>query len=160
MRIAGIVRDSIVDGPGIRDVVFLQGCPHHCKGCHNPDTHSVQGGKVVTIDEVVEELSGSSNALTISGGEPLLQSLDLRTLLGRLKRRTWLYTGFTITQVSNSTLWDLYMSGVEVIVDGKFEEDKKDPTLRFRGSSNQRIIDLGKTLTQGEIVLWEDEYEG
>lgn len=159
MRIAGIVRDSIVDGPGIRDVVFFQGCPHQCKDCHNPDTHSVHGGKVVTVDEVVAELSGSSNDLTISGGEPLLQSLDLRTLLGRLKRRTWLYTGFNVTQMSNNTLWDLYMGGVEVIVDGKFEEDKKDPTLRFRGSSNQRIIDLGKTLTQGEIVLWEDEYE-
>lgn len=160
VKIAGIVRDSIVDGEGIRDVIFLQGCHHHCKGCHNPNTWNIEQGDEVPILELCDKLKGSNNDITISGGEPLDQLVNLIALLGTLKetsptKKVWLYTGFTYEEVAPWIWLTLYTLGVDVVVDGRYEEDKKDSNLSFRGSSNQRIIDLNKTLIDGEVMIYE-----
>jgi anaerobic ribonucleoside-triphosphate reductase activating protein len=159
MRIAGFIKNSVVNGIGIRDVVFVQGCPHHCVGCHNPKTWSYTDGVKMEYNEIALELESSSNNVTISGGEPLLYLWeDLLLLLCELKRQgktIWLYTGYRYEDLELIDL--LYLSEfVEVLVDGRYEEGKRDLTLRFRGSSNQRLIDLPKSVKEGKVVLWEE----
>lgn len=154
MRIAGIVRDSIVDGIGIRDVIFVQGCGHHCKGCHNPHTWNYNGGEHWFVGDIVEELSDSSNDVTISGGEPLDQFASLVSLVKQLNKqgkRIWLYTGNTLT-APISKPYRMLAPYVDVIVDGKFIEECKNLDLMFRGSTNQRIIDLPKSVKENRIV--------
>lgn len=162
MRIAGIVRDSIVDGVGIRDVIFLQGCNHHCEGCHNPHTWNREQGECVSKYELLDLLSNSTNDVTISGGEPLLQIEDVVWLTRVLKliygKHIWIYTGFTYEEIPHF-IWELLARYVDVVVDGKFIKELADTTLLFRGSSNQRLIDLPKTVIEQKIVLWEDNYE-
>lgn len=159
MQIAGILKNSVVNGEGIRDVVFLQGCPHHCKGCHNPHTWNPEDGKPMAMMDVFRDLWKSPNQVTISGGEPLIQLPDVRGLIFYLNRKqgktSWLYTGYRYEEIDTEEWKKLLDAGVVVVVDGRFEEDKKDLTLQFRGSSNQRLIDLQKTLDQGQVVLWE-----
>ena len=158
MRVAGIVRDSIVDGVGIRDVIFLQGCSHHCKGCHNPQTWKYNCGEFKTVTELVKELSKSTNDVTISGGEPLDQYIEVINLAKELKlqgKHLWLYTGYTVDL--KSTLYYILSQYVDVVVDGEFIEELKDSNLLFRGSSNQRLVDLPKSIAEQKIVLWEGE---
>jgi len=157
MRIAGIVRDSIVNGPGIRDVVFFQGCGKRCKGCHNPETWDYMGGCHRFIGELVKELSDSDNDVTISGGEPLDQFEDLMELCYQLRKEDksiWVYTGNVVDPTKRT--YRALAQYVDVIVDGRFVEELKDPNLLFRGSSNQRIIDLRKSVEAEEIILWEE----
>lgn len=158
MRVAGIVRDSIVDGPGIRDVIFMQGCPHHCSGCHNQDTWDMNGGEVRLSGSLLRELSDSPNDITISGGEPLSQWSALLNLLKLINeqtdKRVWLYTGYTVDL--NQNFYKVLARYVDVIVDGKFIEELKDPDLLFRGSSNQRLVDIKASVECGEIVEWEE----
>lgn len=153
MRIAGIQRDSITNVIGIRDVVFLQGCSRKCEGCHNPHTWDYNGGEQRFVGDIVKELSDSSNNVTISGGEPFDQYLSLVELCKQLNKQgktIWIYTGNTVKPTNKvyKTLADY----VDVIVDGKFISSLKDPTLLFRGSSNQRIIDLKKSVKEQCIV--------
>lgn len=158
MRIAGIVRDSICDGVGIRDVVFFQGCSHKCRGCQNPHTWAYSGGDFYYTSDLVKLLSDSDNDITISGGEPLDQFEALLSFVTQIRlntdKRIWLYTGNTVdpTKYTYRTL----AAYVDVIVDGMFIQELKDSNLRFRGSSNQRIIDLPKSVKEQKIVLWED----
>lgn len=158
MRVAGIVRDSIVDGPGIRDVIFMQGCPHHCSNCHNQDTWDMNGGEVRLSGSLLRELSDSPNDITISGGEPLSQWNALLRLLqlidAQTDKRVWLYTGYTVDL--NQKFYKVLARYVDVIVDGKFVEELKDPDLLFRGSSNQRLVDIKASVECGEIVEWEE----
>lgn len=159
MRIAGIVRDSIVDGVGIRDVIFFQGCLHRCKGCHNPQSWSYTDGTEMSLDDVLNELKNSSNDVTISGGEPLFQILELYSLLESMNKtqgkRFWLYTGYCYEKLPPQLIINL-SKYVDVLVDGKFVEELKDSNLLFRGSANQRLIDLPKSVNENKIVLWED----
>lgn len=163
MRIAGLIRDSLANGQGVRDVVFAQGCEHHCEGCHNPHTWNTKAGKVTSVFTIVDMLADSPNDVTISGGEPMLQwsSLELLTYLlyNQSHKHSWLYTGFTFDEVPMKFWKELSDNGVTVVVDGKFEKDKADASLRFRGSSNQRLIDLKKSVECGEVVLWEECHE-
>ena len=158
MRIAGIVRDSIVDGPGIRDVIFMQGCPHHCKGCHNSQTWNPNGGEERLSGSILRELSDSQNDITISGGEPLAQWYPLYRLVRMIRettnKRIWLYTGHTVNLKAHYPR--ALARYVDVIVDGKFIEELRDSNLQFRGSSNQRLIDLPKSVKRNKIVLWEE----
>lgn len=158
MRLAGIVRDSIVDGIGVRDVVFFQGCGKRCKGCHNPHTWDYQGGCHRFLGDVVNELAESSNNVTISGGEPLDQFDDLLELCRRLRdqgKTIWVYTGNVVDPTKR--IYQLLAQHVDVIVDGRFVEGKKDCNLQFRGSSNQRLINLPLSVVMGEIIEWEDK---
>lgn len=159
MKIAGIITNSVVNGIGIRDVIFLQGCEHHCKGCHNPQTWNIHGGKDISTDEIMNTLQYSTNDITISGGEPLLQALPLLAMMADIHettgKRFWLYTGFRYEEIPMYVLITL-SKFTDVLVDGRFELDKKDLTLQFRGSSNQRLIDLPKSVRENEIILWEE----
>ena len=161
MRIAGIQRDSITNGVGIRDVIFMQGCSHHCKGCHNPQTWDYDSGEIYLTGRILRELKDSPNNITISGGEPFDQYNALYRLVVAIKKATgksiWIYTGNTV-DISKSTYRRL-APYVDVIVDGRYVEKLKDSELVFRGSSNQRIIDLPKSVKANKIVEWEDKYD-
>ena len=162
MRIAGIVRDSVVDGVGIRDVIFLQGCNHYCEGCHNPHTWNREQGEQVSVRDTIKLFNNSRNDITISGGEPFLQLeemyLFMRVMYKWYGKRFWLYTGYTFEEIPRS-LWELLSEYVDVVVDGKFVKALADTNLKFRGSSNQRLIDLPKTVIEQKIIEWEDSYE-
>lgn len=157
IRIAGIVDESIVDGPGIRFVVFTQGCSHNCKGCHNPKTHSYSGGALVKVSDVIDRMRKNPliDGLTISGGEPFDQANMVSILAHSAKRlgySVWTYTGYLYEDILKKSKTDLgyktLLENTDVLVDGEFDESKKDCNLRFKGSTNQREIDISKvTLT-------------
>ena len=156
LKIAGIVDDSIVDGEGIRLTVFTQGCPHHCHGCHNPQTWSLDGGHEVDTEEIVQKLKENPllSGITFSGGEPFLQPAPLAEIARaahKLGLDVWSYTGFTLEELEKRTDVQQLLNEVDVLVDGPYVEALRDLTLRFRGSSNQRIIDL-KELRKGDAA--------
>ncbi|GIP19523.1 anaerobic ribonucleoside-triphosphate reductase-activating protein [Paenibacillus montaniterrae] len=155
--------DSIVDGPGLRTVLWTQGCLHHCKGCHNPQTHPLDGGIEVEQQEVIEQLQQAKlqRGLTISGGEPFLQAAALITIAEAARKLgldVWAYTGFTWEQLHNSAAVDYYerlklLRLIDVLVDGRYMQHKASVKLLFRGSANQRLIDVQQSLQAGEAVL-------
>ena len=148
---------SMVLGSGVRDVVFFQGCGKRCKGCHNPQTWDYMGGNHYFFGDVVDELDKSSNDVTFSGGEPLDQLDDLLRLAEHCKskgKNVWVYTGNTVDPTKS--IYIELSKVVDVIVDGRFVEELKDSNLLFRGSSNQRIIDLPKSVKAEQIILWEE----
>ena len=156
IRIAGIVDDSIVDGEGVRLTVFTQGCPHHCHGCHNPQTWSLDGGHEIDTEEIVQKLKANPllSGITFSGGEPFLQPAPLTELARaahKLGLDVWSYTGFTLEELEKRTDVQQLLNEVDVLVDGPYVEALRDLTLRFRGSSNQRIIDLNE-LRKGDAA--------
>jgi anaerobic ribonucleoside-triphosphate reductase activating protein len=164
IRLSGVIKESIVDGPGIRYVIFTQGCPHRCGGCHNPQTHDFEGGYFKDIDEIYEDILKNPlvKGVTISGGEPFMQAKQVSRLAEKLKENQYnimVYSGFKFEELyENTDLNNCYLDLLEstdILVDGKFELDKKSLLLKFRGSENQRIIDVPKTLESGEIVIHE-----
>lgn len=161
IRIAGIIRESIVDGAGLRFVVFTQGCTHNCKGCHNPQTHDLNGGYDVSVERILEEFYKNPllKGITISGGEPLLQAKALIPLVKEIKKSkdVVIYTGYTIEKLQNMSdpVIDELLSYCDILIDGRFILAEKDLTLTFRGSRNQRIIDMNKTRQTGKITLCE-----
>ena len=163
LRIAGTVNDSIVDGPGIRFTVFVQGCPHDCKGCHNPQTHDFEGGTVADTEELLERIKGNPllDGVTFSGGEPFCQAEAL-ACLGREIKRLGLnivtYTGYTFEKLygsRNENHWNELLETTDVLIDGPFILEQKDWEIKFRGSSNQRYIDCKKSLEMGIAVETE-----
>ena len=156
LRIAGIVDDSIVDGEGVRLTVFTQGCPHHCHGCHNPQLWNVTAANEIDTEEIVEKLKENPllSGITFSGGEPFLQPAPLTELAQaahKLGLDVWSYTGFTLEELEKRTDAQQLLNEVDVLVDGPYVEALRDLTLQFRGSSNQRIIDLNK-LRKGHVA--------
>lgn len=159
IKIAGIVNDSITDGVGLRLTIFTQGCPHKCKGCHNPETHDPNGGYIMTSDELIALIDKSRiiTGVTLSGGEPLCQAKALIPVAEHIKKRglnLCVYTGYTFERLQS--LGDDVQKIVrlcDVIVDGPFIENQKSYDLKFMGSRNQRPIDVQKTLTSGEITI-------
>lgn len=152
--------DSVVDGPGLRTVIWTQGCIHNCKGCHNPQTHSLTGGFIIPIADLIAQLRSVDQNVTFSGGDPMLQPKQCFLLakeLKRLKRNIWVYTGFTFEYLLNSSEHRAFLEYIDVLVDGKFEEKEKTSECKFRGSKNQRLIDVQKSLKNNSVVLWEDE---
>ncbi len=164
LRIAGTVGDSIVDGPGFRFSVFTQGCPHGCPGCHNPQTHDFSGGKVVSTDEILEKVFSDPllDGVTFSGGEPFCQAKALAEM-GRAVREKGLnvivYTGYLweylLEHSDENNGYRELIDVADFIVDGRFEQDKKSLALHFRGSSNQRVIDVKESLKQDRVVIAE-----
>lgn len=164
IRIAGVVRESIVDGPGIRFVVFSQGCPHHCPGCHNAVTHDFDGGYDCSVEKILAAIDANPllDGVTFSGGEPACQPEGFLVLAKAVKERGLdivMYSGYTYEELllmaEGDGALDALLQLVDVLVDGRYEADRRDLTLLFRGSRNQRAIDLAKTRQAGEIVTAE-----
>lgn len=164
LRIAGITDDSIVDGPGIRLTVFVQGCPHNCEGCQNPQTHDFSGGTDITLGEIMDRINANPllDGVTFSGGEPFCQAAALAKL-GRMIRKKGLniitYSGYTYEYLKeNSDSDNCFGELLEIsdhLVDGPFILAERDLTLKFRGSRNQRIIDIKKSTEYGRTVSAE-----
>ncbi|TXL64420.1 anaerobic ribonucleoside-triphosphate reductase activating protein [Cerasibacillus terrae] len=148
MKVMNILHDSVVDGEGLRTVIFFAGCPHHCPGCHNPSSWKMTNGKEMSIDEIFEEVASNPlTDVTFSGGEPFIQAKQLVDLAQKIKdlgKNIWIYSGFTYEEIINSR--DPYKKELleicDVLVDGKFILAERDLSLLFRGSRNQRIIEL------------------
>ncbi len=162
IRIAGIVDDSIVDGDGLRLSVFTQGCPHHCVGCQNPDTHSASGGRDEDTENILARIDANPllTGITFSGGEPFLQPAPLTRLAKEAHKRgldVWSYTGYTLEELTakKNPAIDALLRELDVLVDGPYEERLRDLTLNFRGSSNQRIIDMNAFRKTGKIRTLE-----
>lgn len=168
MRYADYKKYDMVNGQGIRHSLFVSGCTHGCKGCFNKKAWDFNYGRVVTpefICNMIADLKDDKvSGLSVLGGEPFQSGL-LAHVIDRVKlcvpdKDIWVWTGYTFEELmycmdnGDVGTWSI-MHNIDVLVDGKFEEDKKDLTLRFRGSSNQRIIDVKKSLENGEVVLWE-----
>lgn len=145
IRIAGIVAESYVDGEGIRFAIFMQGCLRNCAGCHNPETHDLNGGKILDTAEIITEIKKNPllTGITLTGGEPLLQiapALELAKTAKSLGLNVWLYTGYKFEKIPSDA--DELLKFVDVVVDGEYIEELRDLELEFRGSKNQRIIYL------------------
>lgn len=157
---ADIQPDSILDGSGIRTVIWFQGCLHNCKGCQNPETHDMNGGIVVDVDELKMKLKNLKyqSGITLSGGDPFFQpeaALEIAKFAKSVGLNVWAYTGFTYEALlCDKSRLDL-LKNVDVLVDGKFMMDKKSLNCKFRGSTNQRLIDVKKSLEAGGVVLYD-----
>lgn len=162
---ADLQTDSIVDGYGLRAVIWTQGCSHNCKGCHNPSTHDFNGGGLVPIKLVCEEISKLKyhTGITFSGGDPMFQveaCNEIAKFAKKIGLDIWVYTGFTFEEIvklskKNKKYMD-FLNNIDILVDGKFEIEKRDLNLLFRGSSNQRLIDVKKTLISGEVITLKE----
>lgn len=160
LRIAGTVNDSIVDGPGIRFTIFTQGCPHNCKGCHNPQTHDFNGGELVDTDALLVKVKENPllDGVTFSGGEPFCQAEALAFLGKQIKAlglNIITYTGYTFEHLidhQNENGWGELLKITDFLIDGPFILEQKDWEIKFRGSSNQRYIDCQESLKQGRAV--------
>lgn len=156
-----IQSDSIVDGEGIRSVIWFQGCSHNCPGCHNPETHDFNAGELVSLDEMKEQIDELEYqaGVTFSGGDPMMQVEALTELAAYVKSKgmnVWCYTGFTfeelMTLAEKNDNYRKALEQIDVLVDGKFVMDLKSFDVQFRGSSNQRILDIAKSLEKGKAV--------
>lgn len=163
LQVAGVVGESIVDGPGIRYTIFVQGCPHHCPGCHNPQTHPFEGGRELDIDDAFEDFRKDPilKGITFSGGEPFCQPGPLAELARRvhaLGKDVVTFTGYTYEQLAamDDPAVQALLHGTDILIDGPFLLDRKNLELRFRGSENQRVIDLAGTRREGRLVLLDD----
>ena len=164
INVAGTEEDSITNGPGLRYVLFVQGCPHHCVGCHNPQTHKFGAGVNRTVEEIYREIRNNplQTGVTFSGGEPFCQAGPLSELARMLKRDGYdiiVYTGFRFEYLADSPdpgIHDL-LELADVIVDGKFILERRDILLKFRGSDNQRILDVKRSLAEHAPIPVSEE---
>ena len=164
LRIAGVVNESIVDGKGIRYTIFVQGCPHHCEGCHNPQTHDFSGGNEITIQQLLKAIQKDPllSGVTFSGGEPFCQPEALAALGKEIKALgldITIYSGYTFEELwlmseKNKAIREL-LEIADILIDGKFILEQKSLMLKFRGSKNQRIIDVPKSITAGKAIETE-----
>ena len=164
-NIIGINFESIVDGDGVRVVIFFSGCNHHCKGCHNPETHDFNAGRLFSIDlqkqiaEYVRETPFISG-VTLSGGDPMYSAESVIPFLKELKSLSpastvWVYSGFTYEEITADPSMRELLGMCDVLVDGPFILEQRDITLSYRGSRNQRIIDVQASQKAGKIVLYQ-----
>lgn len=162
---ADLQTDSIVDGPGLRAVIWTQGCSHHCKGCQNPQTWDFEGGGLVPIDMVKEAIDDLKyhTGITFSGGDPMFQVESCNELADYAIKKNlniWVYTGFTYEEVlkmsKSKPIYKEFLEKIDVLVDGKFILKERDLSLLFRGSRNQRLIDVKKSLKENTVVLFDE----
>lgn len=161
IRLSGIIYESLVNGPGMRRVFFSQGCTHNCEGCFNKHTHSFTGGELFDIIELVKDVEENPiiTGITFSGGDPFEQSENFAEFALELKKlnlNIWCYTGYTFEYIQQHLIekssWEKLLYNIDVLVDGPFIKELKDTRLKFRGSSNQRIIDVKESLKLNKIV--------
>ena len=169
VNLAGIVTDSIVDGPGLRTTLFAQGCPHHCEGCHNPETWDFSGGTEVSTEAAVEIVKSSPlcRGVTFSGGEPFAQAEGFAEIAKALKGKGYevaSYSGYTFEELLDGTDGQKeLLHCLDVLIDGPFLMREKSLEIAFRGSRNQRIINVPESLKAGKVVTidtgrWQGEY--
>ena len=161
LRLFGCVNDSIVDGPGLRYTIFVQGCHHNCLGCHNPESHDINGGYVKEIAEILKEIDENPllDGITLSGGEPMLQVETLIELSKEIKKRNLniiLYSGYTYEQIIDDVNKKSLLELCDMLIDGKFELEKRSLSLLYRGSSNQRLINVQESLKQNCIIVYNE----
>lgn len=162
-KLAGIIHNSVVDGPGLRTAIFFSGCRKHCPGCHNPEAQDFNYGTEFTKDEIdglIEDvLKAGDEGITLTGGHPLeIENGDIAYRIAEKAKKAglniWLYTGYEFEKIP--AVYHELLSLCDVVVDGPFIEGLKSDTCLYRGSTNQRLIDIKKTTEQGEIVLWKN----
>lgn len=157
IRIAGLVNDSIVDGPGFRLAVFTQGCPHNCEGCHNPETHDFSGGTIKDTAEIIKMMNDNPllDGITLSGGDPFCQTapcIELARAAHRLGLTVWAYSGWTYEEIMADSEMSLLARELDVLIDGPFILSQRTLDKRFMGSKNQRAIDIKKSLQTGTVT--------
>ncbi|MEM4385915.1 MAG: anaerobic ribonucleoside-triphosphate reductase activating protein [Candidatus Anstonellales archaeon] len=160
LRIAGIERESIVDGVGIRYVIFTQGCKHNCYMCHNKLTHDFNGGQSIKLIDIYNEIKNLDylDGVTFSGGDPFFQAKNCAKLAKMIKEEininVWAYTGFTFEEIMKYNDKDMleFMRYIDILVDGRYMHDLRDLSLRFRGSRNQRLIDVKESLKVNKVI--------
>jgi anaerobic ribonucleoside-triphosphate reductase activating protein len=163
LSILKIIEDTTVDGPGFRTTIYAAGCNHHCPGCHNPQSWDIQQGVCYTVTEILNIVKRAEfSNVTFSGGDPLMQPEAFTELARRIHNETrktiWCYTGYRYEQVLTSPALSGILPYIDVLVDGRYMESLRDESLRFKGSANQRIIDVTASRTSGKIVSWTGDY--
>ena len=157
IKLSGIVPESIVDGPGFRMAIFTQGCPHGCPGCHNPQTHDPEGGEWADTQSIIDEALDNEllDGITLSGGEPFAQPeacVEIAKACKAAGLSVWSYSGYTYEVLLGKPEWRALLETVDVLVDGPFILEQKSLDVKWRGSRNQRLIDVPKSLAAGKII--------
>lgn len=158
ISIINIIDDTMVDGPGFRTSIYCAGCPNACPGCHNPQTWDINHGKWMETEEIMHRIEADPFAdVTFSGGDPMFQAEGFaelaETIKARTKKNIWCYTGFLYENLLTNSQQLRLLKSIDVLVDGPFKQELKDEDLLFRGSSNQRLIDVPASLRNGKVVL-------
>ena len=159
VRVLSIIEDTMVDGPGFRTAIYCAGCRHQCAGCHNPQSWAFDVGRDMTVEQLMRVIVADPFAnVTFTGGDPMYQAAAFAELARAIHRDTnkdiWCFTGFTYESLIQPEQREL-LSQLDVLVDGPYVQRLRDPDLLFRGSSNQRLIDVQASLYAGEVVLWQ-----
>ncbi len=160
LSILDIIEDTMVDGPGFRTAIYAAGCPNACPGCHNPESWDIRRGREMSTDEILKKVLADPFAdVTFSGGDPMFQPEGFTELAQAIKQRSgkniWCYTGYTYERLLRNPRQAQLLSYIDVLVDGRYRQDLRDESLRFRGSSNQRLIDVQASLHRNEVVMYE-----
>ena len=157
-NVVEIIRGTTVDGPGFRTSIYLAGCNHNCEGCHNPETHNPEGGSIMSLDDIMKIVREEDFDVTLSGGDPLFNPQKLKILIRTLKkdrRNVWVYTGFTWEDIIKNKILADAIREADAVVDGPFILSLRNTDLRFRGSENQRILDIQLSFLKNKPVIWE-----
>ena len=168
MNIVGVNFESIADGEGVRVVIFCSGCLHNCKGCHNPTSHSFTVGREFTNalqSKIISYIKNTPfiSGITLSGGDPMYNAKELLPFVQRIRnefpnKTVWIYSGFTYHEILKDNDMLELLKLCDVLVDGRFIIEQRDITLPYRGSRNQNIIDINKSINSEEVVLWNTSY--
>jgi anaerobic ribonucleoside-triphosphate reductase activating protein len=162
IRIFGLQNDSIVDGPGIRFAIFTQGCYHNCPGCHNPQSHDMNGGTDYDVEKIIQQIKTNPllDGITLTGGEPFLQAKPLTYIAEQAHRaglNVMAYTGYLwedlLSGANEENGWRALLEEIDILVDGPFIETERSLELQFKGSRNQRAINVPKSLEKDELIL-------
>ena len=161
IRVLDVIEDTMVDGPGFRTSIYCAGCRHRCVGCHNPQSWDFDGGREMSTEDIMRVIEADPYAnVTFSGGDPMYQAAGFAELAREIHRRTnkdiWCFTGFRFENLIQEDQREL-LEQIDVLVDGPYVESLRDEDLLFRGSSNQRLIDVQASLYAGEVVLWQQK---
>lgn len=160
LQVAGVVKESVVDGPGIRYTIFTQGCPFHCKGCHNPQAQKLQGGINLALEDLYKEIKENPliSGVTFSGGEPFIQAKALSVFAKILRKEgynVWSYSGYTFEKLIEQDNYMELLKTIDILVDGPFVISKRSYDIDYRGSTNQRIINVPESLEKGYAIVAE-----
>lgn len=163
LSILNIVHDTSVDGPGFRTAIYAAGCTHQCPGCHNPQSWDKDNGSLFSVDELFDKIEEDEFAnVTFTGGDPLMQVEGFTKLAIRIKQESqktiWCYTGYSYEQILRSQRLSQILPFIDVLVDGRYISSLRNEDLQFRGSSNQRIIDINKSLINGNVIIWNGNH--